>query len=195
MKKIKSALEIAMERVEQIDQEFNPEEEELLKREQVKPLLTKFYKGKIDAEGLWQDLKDKGDKELYKQAQILLLDSIGLKTTEEQLKKRREGILAVENLNGGNNTSLLEQAVEQVRNLQRRYDQEHERFQEMYEKAMENAEMSLKPVRTQDGKTVMKLQQSLDEDTEKRIKQALTELEVQSREMLAKIIEDVKSSL
>ncbi|MFP4016215.1 MAG: hypothetical protein ACLFUI_04205 [Halanaerobiales bacterium] len=195
MKKIKSALEIAMERVEQIDKKLSPEEEELFKREQVKPLLTKFYKNKIDAEGLWQGLKEKGDEDLFKQAQILLLDSIGLKTTEEQLRKRKEGVLAVESLKGGEYTSLLEQAIDQIKNLQQRYQQEHDRYQEMYEEAMANAEMSLRPVRTQDGKTVMKLQQSLDEDTEKRLKEAMTQLEVQSRDTLSKVINDIKNKI
>ena len=195
LKKIKSAFEIAMERAEQIDDKFTAEEEEMFKREKVKPLLTKFYKNKINAEGLWQKLKEENDVELYNQAQLLLLDSIGLKTTTEQLKKRKEGILAVENLKGSSNTSIFEQAIEQIAKLQKKYRDEYERYQKMYEEAVENAEMSMKPVRTRDGKTVMQLQQSLDEDTEKQLKNALTQLETQSKQMLNQLLNDIKSRI
>lgn len=195
LKKIKSALEIAMEKANEIDDGFTPEEEEMLKREEVKPLLTRFYKDKLDAEGLWQELKQTDDSELYKQAQILLLDSIGLKTTEDQLNKRKEGLLAVESLKGGGNTSVFEQAIDQIINLQERYRSERDRYQDMYEEAMENAEMSMKPVQTQDGKTVMQLQQSLDEETEERLKNAITQLETQSKQMLSQLIEQIKDNL
>lgn len=194
-KKMKSAYEIAMERVSEIDDEFSEEEELLFKREELKPLLAKFYKGRLDADNLWQKLKEKDDPQLYREAQCMLVDSIGLKSTSEQLKKRKEGILAVENLKGGDKTSFLEQALSQIRNLQQKYKSEREGLEERIKHAMENAEMGMKPVQTQDGQTVMKLEPSLDEETREQFKKARNQLETQSKEMLNRLLAEIKENL
>ncbi|MFW5991566.1 MAG: hypothetical protein ACOCQN_00030 [Halanaerobiaceae bacterium] len=195
MKKMKSAYEIAMEKANEIDGEFTEEEELMLKREELKPLLAKFYKGRLDADELWQKLKEKDDPELYREAQCMIVDSIGLKSTSKQLKKRKQGILALENLKGGNNTSFLEQALSQIDNLQQKYNNEREQLEKRIKNAVENAEMGMKPVQTQDGKTVMKLEPTLDEETKKQFKNARNKLENQSKEMLSRLLEEIKNRI
>lgn len=193
--KIKSAFEIAMERANQIDDKLLGEEELLNKQEELKPLLADFYKERLDAEGLWAKLKEKNDRDLYNIAQSLLLDSIGLKTSQEQLKLRKDGIVAIESLKGGENISFIEQIIDEICSLQERYNSEQDKYQKMYEEAMENAEMDLKPVRTEDGRTVMQLQPSIDKDLEKRINDAISQLEMQSKELLSNLINTAREKV
>lgn len=195
MTKIKSAYEIAMERARQIDDKLNGEDEFLNKQEELKPLLADFYKERIDAEGLWAKLKEIEDTDLFDIAQRLLLDSIGLKTSKEQLKRRKDGIVAIESLKGGENISFFEQIIDEISSLQDRYNSEQDKYQKMYEEAVENAEMGLKPVRTEDGRTVMQMHASIDEDLEKRIKNAISKVEIQTKELLNNLINTAKDKL
>ena len=53
MGRIKSAHEIAMEKAEEISENTSPEEEARLEiRDELKPILSKFYNGDIDEEKL-----------------------------------------------------------------------------------------------------------------------------------------------
>ncbi|MDI3547460.1 MAG: hypothetical protein PWR10_1112 [Halanaerobiales bacterium] len=193
MKRIKSAFEIAMEKANQIDDHLTPEEERLVKREQLKPLLARFYKGEIDAEGLWQNLKEEQDCEVLEEAQLLLIDSLGLRTPEEQFKRRKEAILAIETLKEEQNSSFLEQILNQVHSLQEKYTRERKRINDLLEKEIKNnSQMRMRPVRTQDGKTVMKLESAIDEKTERRFKNSLTELEARSGEMFNRLLKELK---
>lgn len=195
MKKLKSTYEIAMERAKSLDGELTSEEKAFLLQEKVKPLLANFYKAKIGPDQLWQELKAENDPELYIQVQLLLLESIGLQTISEEIKRRKEGMLAVENLKGGKRTSIIEQVVEQVMVLQERYRSRRKEYKELYEEALENAKMNMKPVKTKDGRIVMQLQKSLDQDTEERLENSLKELENQSKQHLNNLLDDLKKTL
>lgn len=50
MEEIKSAYEIAMERAEEITKEADGKQSKISK---LKPLLARFFKGKVDADSLW----------------------------------------------------------------------------------------------------------------------------------------------
>lgn len=195
MGRLKSAYEIAMERAAKINGIQTKEEILLEKRERLKPLLAKFYREKIDAEELWRQLNNEEDMEVLVGAQVMLIDSIGLKITEEQLKKRKEGLLAIETLKKENNSSVLEQYLNQISAVKEQYEQERERIREMIEEAVQNAERQLKPVRTPDGRIAMRMEQSIDEDTQERLKNALSQLEVQSGQLLNQLLKELKDNL
>lgn len=195
MKKMKTAYEIAMEKAAKLDDGLTPEEEKMIIQDELKPIMAEFYKEKIDAEELWQKLKGKDDETYYSQAQSLMLDSIGLRTTEQQLKRRKEGILAVESLKAEQNHSFIEQYLNQISELQQKYKTERERIRSMMEEAVENAEMQMKPVQTEDGRTVMKMEPSLNEEQQQRFKNALSELEANSSEMLTRLLDEMKNNL
>ena len=104
MKRLKTAYEIALERANSLDSEQSAEEKALFQREKLRPLLADFYRAKIGPEQLWEELQKKDEPELYEQAQLLLLESIGLQTSADELQRRKEAILAVESLRGGANS-------------------------------------------------------------------------------------------
>lgn len=195
MGKMKSAFEIAMEKAEAIGDELTAEEELRIKRDKIKPLLSDFYKEKISSEDLWERLKKENDSELLKEAQILLIESIGLKTADHQIKRRKAGILAIESLKGGRNSSLLEQGFEQIFNLKGRYNAERERINNIIEEQVENAQMTMKPVKTSDGRMVMKMEPAIGEETQQGFKEKLNELEMQSKQLLNQITDNIKEKL
>jgi exonuclease VII large subunit len=192
MKKMKTALEIAMEKADRIKDDATSGEEKLELIDRAKSILADFYRDRIDASGLWKKLKAENDPELYKEVQRILIDSIGIRNTPEQLKQRKEAILAVESLKEEQNTSLFEQALEQIGQLQKRYREEVEKIDQAQEEAVKNARMRMKPVRNSKGKTVMKLEPAIDEETQERIKKAYTDLENRVSAMINELLEELK---
>jgi hypothetical protein len=196
MKRIKSAFEIAMEKADQIGDKLTPEEEIMTRQEQLKPVLARFYKREIDAEGLWRHFKEEKDPEMFREAQRLLIDSLGLRMLEEQFRERKEAILAIETLKDEPVSSILEQLLNQVVNLLADYKKEKKRFNDMLEKELkENSKMRMRPVRTQDGRTVMKLESAIDDETEKRFKNTLNRLEEQSEDRLNQLLNELKEAI
>jgi len=196
MKRIKSAFEIAMEKADQIGDKLTPEEEMMTRQEQLKPVLARFYKREIDAEGLWRHFKEERDSEMLREAQRLLIDSLGLRMLEEQFKERKEAILAIETLKDEPDSSTLEQLLNQIVNLLAEYKKEKKRFNDMLEKELkENSKMRMRPVRTQDGRTVMKLESAIDDETEKRFKNTLNRLEEQSEDRLNQLLNELKEAI
>lgn len=194
---MKSAYEIAMQKAEEIDQEGKvSENEKLEKREKLKPILARFYKEKIDSEELWQELKEKDDSGLITEAQVMLSESLGLRSLPEQFKRRKEGILALETLKQRQNSSVIEQILNRMSSLQQKYKRKREDINEQFEKAKEqNSQMEMKPVQTQDGKTVMQLQSSVDEETKNRVSKAISQLEERSDKMFTDLMEELKEAM
>ncbi len=196
MEKIKSALEIALEKTNNLEQELTAEEIKLEKRERVRPMLAKFYKEEIDAEGLWKILKEEEDQDLLNQTQLFLVESLGLKTSEEQFKRRKEGILAIETLKEGGNSSFFEQVLNQLNTLQQQYNQELEEIQEQLKEMKEqNSGVQMRPVRTRDGRTVMQLGSDLDQEIKKQFSQRIAQLEELYNNRFKQIIDHLRQEL
>ena len=195
MKRLKTAYEIALERANSLDSEQSAEEKALFQREKLRPLLADFYRAKIGPEQLWEELQKKDEPELYEQAQLLLLESIGLQTSADELQRRKEAILAVESLRGGANSSLIERIIEEIVEVQENYRQRLDEYRNFYEKALKNARMSLKPVRTSDGRVVMQVQRNLDGLTEEKLEKALQELEQQSSQVINRLLAELNENL
>ncbi len=195
MKRLKTAYEIALERAKSLDGDLSKEEKSLFLREKLKPLLADFYRSKIGPEDLWQELKKEEDQDLCREAQLMLLRSMGLQTTAEDLQRRKEGILAVESLLGGEKSSLIEQVIEEIREVQENYRSRLEDYRKFYEKALKNAGMKMNPVRTRDGQVVMQLQRELDGLTEERLEKSLQELEKQSSQKISDLVKELEETL
>lgn len=98
-----------------------------------------------------------------------MAESLGLKISPEDIKKRKEGILAIESLKQDNNSSILEQLLNQITMLVENYSQERERIEEQFKNLVEkNSRLKIKPVKTRDGKTVMQVQSDVDDDIKKK---------------------------
>lgn len=120
MTKIKSALEIAMEKATKISK-LTPEEKGKIKAEEkIKSLLAKFYKGHLTPNDLWQKLK--GSKpSLLKEAQLILINSLSFRNSQHEFRLRKDGILAIETLKEDQNISTIELILNEIILLQQEY--------------------------------------------------------------------------
>ena len=172
---VKSAYEKAMEKAAGIG-ELTPEEKEAINdQEKIKAILTAYYKGQIDRDGLWQKLK--GSKpSLLKETQKYLVDSLGLGSTTEEFRQRKEGIVAIETLKVKQNVSAIEQTLNSMKALQEEYQEGKERAEEELREAVEsNPQLRLRPVRTPDGRTVLQAAYSVDEAVQAKLSEFMSE--------------------
>jgi len=194
MGKVKSAFEKAMEKAAEIG-ELTPEEKERIKDyEELKSVLAEFYRGKLDRDGLWQKLK--GSKPfVLKDAQLNLIESLGLESTSEEFKKRRDGILAIETLKERQKTSSIEQLLNSIETLQREYQEGKETVtNEIRSEIERNPQLRLQPVRTPDGRTVVQARLSVDEAVQVRLADFLSEHEKRYSLKFSKTVEKLKKS-
>jgi hypothetical protein len=90
-------------------------------------LLSAFYKGDLDADGLWKRLKalkDEGKAPLLKEAQLQLIDSLTMHSTPAELQKRKTGLVAIETIKGQSGVAALEQTLGMIDALQAKYKKE-----------------------------------------------------------------------
>ena len=146
--------------------EVTPEEKESLKEmEQLTSILSEFYKGQLNPEGLWKKLKeykDKGKGYLLKEAQVKLLDSLTLAGDAVELQKRRRGILAIETIKEDQNTAILEQSLNSIEGLQKRYIEEmEEAYSSLKAQVERNPQLRMQQV--QQGQTSAVMQLTVEE--------------------------------
>lgn len=194
-KKIKSAYEIAMRKAEEISEKTSSEEGSRLEiREELKPILADFYQDELNAEGLWRELENK-DQEYLEEAQLLIIDSFGLRTSEEEFRKRKEALLGIESLKEKSLSSRIEQTLNKINSLQQKHQQQRENLENQLQQQAENSQMQMKPVKTEDGRTVMKLESGVDKETRQRYNKAVSELEEKSSKRFSWLIEDLKEKI
>jgi hypothetical protein len=195
MGKVKSAFEKAMEKAAEIG-ELTPEEKERIRdQEKIKSILTEFYKGQIDRDGLWQKLK--GSKpSLLKEAQQYLVDSLGLGSTPEEFQQRKEGILAIETLKVKQNVPAIEQTLNSVKVLQKEYQDGKDKAEEELREAIEqNPQLRLRPVRTPDGRTVLQAAYSVDEAVQARLSEFMSQHEEKYNQKFIRLLEKLNKEV
>jgi hypothetical protein len=195
MGKVKSAYEKAMEKAAGIGK-LTPEEKETIKdQEKIKSILTTYYKGQIDRDGLWQKLQ--GSKpSLLKEAQQYLVDSLGLGSTHEEFQQRKEGIVAIETLKAKQNVPAIEQTLNSVKVLQKEYQDGKDRAEEELREAIEgNPQLRLRPVRTPDGRTVLQAAYSVDEAVQARLAEVMSEHEEKYSQKFVRLIEKLRKEV
>ena len=193
--KIKTAIEIAMEKAARIG-ELSPEEKEKIEnKEKLKPIMAEFYKGKLSPNDLWQRLK--GSKlSLLVETQLNLINSLRLENPQAELQKRKKGILALETLKKDQNTSMIELNLNLIEDLQRRAKEEKERaYNNLKANIEKNPQARMREVKQGQAKIVMRL--SADEAAKQspQWKQFLLEHERRYSQEFAKIVEKLKVEL
>jgi hypothetical protein len=195
MGKVKSALEIALEKAEQFGALSNEEKEKLKEEEDVKAILREFFQGRIDSSGLWKRLKDV-KRPLLGTAQMQLIESLGLGNAQIELQRKKEGILAVETLKEKPKTALIESTLNALEALMKEYDlMKKDLLDDLRRQIEANPQMRMQPVKTQDGKTVMKLTASVDETAQARFAEVLSAHEAEFSSEFAVLIEELKEAL
>jgi len=191
---MKSAYEIAMEKAEEISKDVEGAQDRLSMRDEIKPILSQYYRDDIDADGLWQEFKER-DQKLLKEAQKMILEALGLRTNERDLEKKKEAVLALESLKNNGKSTQIERSFQKIQKLQERHTKDREKIQEQLERELNNSEMQMKQVETEDGQQVMKMEPGLDRETQQKFQKAISQTEAQYSEQFDQFIEELKNQL
>jgi len=166
--KIKSALEIAMEKASKISKLTPEEKEKLEAEEKTKSLLTKFYKGRLTPKDLYKKLK--GSKLFaLKEAQLILINSLNFKNTEYEYQMRKDAILAIETLKEVQNTSTIESTLNEINLLKKEYRKKKEETENILKKEIKkNPQARLKTAKQGNKLVIMHLsvEEALQENTQ-----------------------------
>jgi hypothetical protein len=195
MGKVKSALEIALEKADNIASLTKEEKERAQAEERLMSILREFYQGKFDSDGLWQRLKG-SSPHILRDAQLHLIITFGIGISPEDLQSRKQAILAVETLKEKQNTAVIEADLNSIEALLREYQDMKEKAVEDLKRQMEmQPQLRMRPVRTPDGKTVMQMMVSVDEAVKVRLSEFLAEQEEHFNEELSALIADLKEQV
>jgi hypothetical protein len=162
----------------------------------VDSLLSEFYQGQIDPESLWKRLKEEGKPSLLREAQLRLVDSLGFGITPAELQRKRDGILAMESLKKGQNTSVIELSLKRMEDLQKRYRAEIEQAYDSIKTEVErNPRLRVKQV--QQGQNTMVIQLTVDEAVRQlpQWRDFLSNQEKRYSQEFAEVIEKLKREL
>jgi len=187
---------IARERLAKIGELTQEEKERMIDSEKVNSLLSEFYQGQIDSEGLWRRLKEENKPSLLREAQMKLLDALTFESTPAELRRKRDGILAIETLKKEQNISVIESSLNLLEKLQKRYKAEIEQaYNGIRAEVERNPRLRLKQV--QQGQNTMIVQLTVDEAIKQfpQWQDFLSNQEKRYRQEFAKVIEKLKREL
>jgi len=184
MGEIKSAFEKAMERAEGMGELSEEEKRDIRERQRVRDILSEYYKKRIDRDELWRRMKGLGIPSL-REAQLNMLSSIRLGSDMEEVRLRRDGILAIETLKGPQKTAMLEDLLTSIERVYTEYSQVRERaIEDLREAIQRNPQMMVRPMRMPDGRTVLQATVSIDEAVEAHMAEYLKDHEERYEGML-----------
>jgi len=150
---------LARERLQQI--KITPEDRERIKgMERLKSILTEFYQGKIDPEEIGEKLKNfRQEKDFFiKQAQLRLIDSLGLQISSPEFKKRGKAILILERLKPHGKHSLIKTEINLLGQLIKKCMEEKNRVYDELKKEVENnPELRIRKAKTESGEVLVQL--------------------------------------
>jgi len=179
MSNIKSALEIALEKSKKIERLSSQEMAEIKQQEKIDAILAQYYKDQIESDDLWYRLKGISSKYLLK-AQNNFLQSLTFQSNDYDIKKRRTGILAIENLKESNQSSDIEYYLQQLIKIKDEFIKNKEQLRENLQKEL--ARDPQKRLQTfQQGNQIIVKQLSLEEalDQNQQLKQHMQQTEKQ----------------
>jgi hypothetical protein len=141
-------------------------------------------------------LKEENKPSLLREAQMRLIDSLSFGSTPVELKKKRDGILAVETLKEGQNTSLVELNLNLMEELQKRHKAEVEQAYNSIKAEVErNPQLRMKQF--QQGQNAMMVRLGVDEAIKQlpQWREFLAEQEKRYAQEFAKLVEKLKREL
>jgi len=195
MGKLKSAWEIAMEKVGQVDRLSSQEIQEIKEEEKIKAILSKFFKGRITVNDLWKRLQGSSPLSLNC-AQMILLNSLNFNNNPYELKLRKEGILALESLKNTPNISTLENLLHQLTLLKEEFSKTKDYMEKKAKSEIENDPQSrIKTIRQ--GDKIILMQLSVDEALQQnpQWKAFITQHEEKYSKKFEQIIEKIKEEM
>ena len=190
--KIKTAIEIAMEKASKLEDLSDTEKEAIENKKKLEPLMSGFYKTLLKPEDLWVKLK--GEKQsLLNMAQLNLLDSLKFKVDKDELQRRIKAIIAIESLKKEQKTSAIQQSLSMLDSLIKRAETEKKHVYEQFKKAIENNPQARNRVIEQDGaKVILKLSVEDAILQNPQWKQFIGEFEARNEKEFSEIILQIK---
>ncbi|MFC2159962.1 hypothetical protein ACFLQS_04530 [Actinomycetota bacterium] len=135
--KIRTAIEIAMEKAEKLTALSKKEKEQISINKKIEPILARFFKGDLDPESLWKELREE-KKLVLVQFQIKLVETITISLPQEELKRRKSAVLALEHLKKNPSTVNVEDLLNSLEDMSLRYLKEKEDFYSQLKSHIEN---------------------------------------------------------
>ena len=135
--KIRTAIEIAMEKAEKLTALSKKEKEQISINKKIEPILARFFKGDLDPESLWKELREE-KKPLLVQFQLKLVETITISLPQKELKRRKNAVLALEHLKKNSNTVYVEELLNSLEDMSIRYLKEKEDFYSQLKAHIEN---------------------------------------------------------
>ena len=145
----------ARERLARIGELSQEEKDKLKHSEELMHSLSDYFTGKLGSEDLWtrlKDYRDQGKEFMIKEAQLSLIDALGLESSDLDFERCRNAILAAETLKGEGQYLDLERNLDSVQTLCKQYRQEKERaFNAMKADIERQIEMAARQIAQQTG--------------------------------------------
>jgi hypothetical protein len=106
--------------------ELSPEEKEKLKlNEELTSILSDFFTGKLDNDGLWMKMKeyqDRGKESIIKETQLRLIHTLSLGGSDADFKRYSSGALSLETLKSPNRYPEIESLMKNVGKMRQEYE-------------------------------------------------------------------------
>jgi len=194
MGKVKSAMEIALEKAGSMGTLSDEEKARIRDEEQIRVTLADFYQGRISADELWKRLKG-SNPSMIRMAQASLVDSISLGSADIELQMRKKGILAIETLKKLPNTSVIEMCLNSLEGLQKEYEEmKVKAIGDLRKHIEQNPQLRMIPVKTRDGRT-MQVPVSVDDALKAKAADFLEEHEEHYLNEFHAMIEELRKAV
>ncbi len=194
MGKVRSALEIALEKSERIGTLSEEEKARIKDEEQIRGTLADFYQGRITSDELWKRLKE-SNPSLIRTAQVNLVDSLGPGSADMEFQMRKQGILAIETLKKQPNTSVIEMCLYSIEGLQKEYEKmKGSAVEELRKHIEQNPQLRMVPVKTGDGRT-MQVAVSVDDAVKAKVADLLSEHEEHYINEFHALVEELRKAV
>ena len=155
--KIRTAIEIAMEKAEKLSSLSQKEKEKIDIDKKIEPVISRFFKNELDPEGLWRELKDEKNPVL-KQFQEKLIDSLTMGLKQDELERRKNAVLALENLKKNPDTAYVEKLLNTLEDIGMRSVEEKDSFYNELKSIIEkNPRLQLRQVESGGRKAAVRI--------------------------------------
>lgn len=115
---------LARERLARIGALSEEERERLKQSNDLDSLLSEYFSGGLDTDGLWKrlkGLKQQRGESTPREVQARLVDTLRLRMGQEDFEQRRDAILAIETMKAEGKYSTLEVALDSIEAVRQKY--------------------------------------------------------------------------
>jgi len=193
--KIKTALEIAMEKLSQIEDLSEEEKENIKIKKEISPLMADFYSDKISTEDLLKKLKS-ASPSILTEVQLSVVESISYGNTEQEIKKRKDTAIAIEKLKKKNKSAFIDQSLSYLANLKKKAQHEREEVYNKFKNMAESNPESLYKEIDQGGRKMV-IQLGIEEaiNQNPQWQKFISESENQYEQEFRRVLDKLKSEI